>query len=399
MTINNLAKQQGTAIPDDGNCDEVKEALKGLSPNAGADKALCIETVSVRQGRSIPSAKKAKLAEILAFPQWCWDNAYGDLWKMMDRRLACRWSTKGVKIVDSKGKEHGHSTFDRFDLISAHSTAPQFSHQQALMPSEVDIPNNKITVAGGFSCVGWCSYGDQDYPLQTLDTNDLVEGSRVFYTTVKNQGEVGTIDTRLDMVFGAPGVLTLVVPVHGSQVRCDNAVPGMNSVGCVNALFPPTFQYSKSGPYSELAKHIELAQESGIPGAPGGVPLHRLVNPKLQVKNRNQSCPDRFNRPPGNSCDEYPMATTYEGGWTKGDLTVTESSPMPSWPWTKRTFPMCATPGVTWPLYNGIPEPDGLSACMINETHNSQGGNALNNELYRPQRIINMDPFFIEIVP
>ena len=57
------------------------------------------------------------------------------------------------------------------------------------------------------------------------------------------------------------------------------------------------------------------AQASGRPGAPGGTPLRRLVNPDLQERNGRTACPGRYTRPSGKSCDEYPFASTREGAF------------------------------------------------------------------------------------
>ncbi|MGV9567551.1 NucA/NucB deoxyribonuclease domain-containing protein [Streptomyces sp. NPDC003480] len=67
----------------------------------------------------------------------------------------------------------------------------------------------------------------------------------------------------------------------------------------------------------DIAANIRSIQaRGGHYGKPGsGHPLHREANETVADNQRNAVCP-RGQRPPrpGLSCDEYPLATTKEGG-------------------------------------------------------------------------------------
>lgn len=56
-----------------------------------------------------------------------------------------------------------------------------------------------------------------------------------------------------------------------------------------------------------IARNTKLAWESGLPGI-------LTANRGKQQANRAQACPRSFPRPHGGQCDEYPMASTDEGG-------------------------------------------------------------------------------------
>ncbi len=59
-----------------------------------------------------------------------------------------------------------------------------------------------------------------------------------------------------------------------------------------------TWRTSRASTRLNGARHIAAAQASGLPGARGsGAYLRRLVNPKLQRRNRSSSC--KKYRPPG----------------------------------------------------------------------------------------------------
>lgn len=117
-----------------------------------------------------------------------------------------------------------------------------------------------------------------------------------------------------------------------------------------------------------------LVQRAGTPA-----PLNRLVNAAQQTSNYNRSCPSSYPRPAGLSCDEYPFQSSQQGAATGG------GGP-------GRTFGGCQVP---LPAGTG---PSGYSACMIDNTQNSEGGSALGS-FYIDQRIFNADPFYVWITP
>jgi hypothetical protein len=198
-------------------------------------------------------------------------------------------------------------------------------------------------------------------------------------------------DNKITYFFTSPGFLpSTPTVVQPSQVRCDNALTVAGSTpGCVIPHFPPTMFYSLGGPYPELAHHIGVAQESGLPGAAGRTPLHRLVNPSLQNSNREAACPTNgYPRPVGKSCDEYPFASTREGAFT---ARTNPNQPLPA-----RTFGFCLIPE---PPGTG---PVGYSVCMINDSQNTNGGSALGrffgNLVTTGERVLEGDAFYVSIV-
>lgn len=81
----------------------------------------------------------------------------------------------------------------------------------------------------------------------------------------------------------------------------------------------------------------------------------------------------------GESCDEYPFASTYEGASTGGG--------------TARTFSWCQIT-LTNPPSTG---PVGCSVCMIDNAQKTYAGSVLNSVLYVPMRVIDNDPFYVDI--
>lgn len=128
-----------------------------------------------------------------------------------------------------------------------------------------------------------------------------------------------------------PGASSSTVLIgHALTVRCDNT-PRMSPVkfgGCVFSDVTPTYNISTTDPNAtvdQVAWHIWWAQQNlhnhwGWHGH--GPYLTRILgNQKLIDKNRDVACAGAPNpRPPGESCDEYPFASTYQGASLNADF-------------------------------------------------------------------------------
>lgn len=236
----------------------------------------------------------------------------------------------------------------------------------------------------GLSCSNRkvCSVSQRDWggPFNWNSTHYWSSG---FIKASVRKGKRAQMTGKWKFHFSAPGFSGWLnktgVELPTPNVRCDRADP-MNSasVGCVVPGFTPWVTYSLNGKYPTLARHIRDAQRTGLEGAyPRGTRLTRTSNKKTQGKNRDISCPESLYRPPGKSCDEYPFATVREGGASGGQV---------------RTHDWC---DVTGYLYGS--GATGSSRCMIDKTHNSKGGRALQT-FYSKNRILNGDKFRVRIV-
>jgi Deoxyribonuclease NucA/NucB len=90
-------------------------------------------------------------------------------------------------------------------------------------------------------------------------------------------------------------------------VRCDSQKGYKYPAGCANPSYTPTYVISSST-YPDIAK-FDKAQ---IAGHPSWATLTR-VSPAQADKNRSVACKG-FKPPPGKSCDEFPYASTSQGG-------------------------------------------------------------------------------------
>lgn len=203
----------------------------------------------------------------------------------------------------------------------------------------------------------------------------LSEG-KATYTAVVAAGLVadGKTSWSQELTNTLPNVTPGTFQFASQTARCDNAVSGNINTGCVNADVRPALQYSKSDPaVNETATHIAKAQGSDLPSL-----LHRETNAATITKNRTFSCSGVPSpRPTGKDCDEYPFASTKEGGNSTGGT---------------RTFADC---GITQTVNST--GPGGVSRCLIDSTDNQTAGRQL-AAMYLKNRVLDGDEFTVKIV-
>lgn len=159
-----------------------------------------------------------------------------------------------------------------------------------------------------------------------------VTGTWTHASTATNPGDIAFEAQDAEVIWTAPGTVNVVAEYDAPwlpRVRCDamaQSEAGSPQVGpgCVYPEFRPVMKYAMTGQwatYPELALHIRDAQSGyGVPGMSNGSPspptyLTRISMTDPQYKkNRDTACPETgLPRPAGDSCDEYPMASTWEG--------------------------------------------------------------------------------------
>jgi Deoxyribonuclease NucA/NucB len=122
------------------------------------------------------------------------------------------------------------------------------------------------------------------------------------------------IELRLRAFVGGLGPPLVIASTP--RPRCDAEAPGRQ--GCVWAGFNPTLTYSARR-MPEITGHIQRSQAAGQPGNRSSSRPLTKVSSAAQEMNRRRACPDalvkRYRRErSGGSCDEYPFASTAQGG-------------------------------------------------------------------------------------
>jgi len=313
---------------------------------------------------------------VVPIPTWC---AGGGVWgtrtevcDIEGATLTTYQVTNGVQTVT------GELQMDLFNYSYTAVDLPNWAHQLGVASYAGYGPALGASVSGAAVASGSCSPTGSTFPSQPLSPfNTMRSGESQFTTTATAIGAVGFCATTWNLVLTVPGHTPAALSTTLDEVRCDNAV-GANGfrparVGCVVPWYASAVSYSQSL-YPSLASHVARAQASGLPGNSFAAPLYRTTNNLIINANRNAACGGAPSIA-GLSCDEYPLASTYNGLAFGGTL---------------RTFTGC---NISAPAGAG---PTGASACMITATENSaQGG--LMAAFYYNERVLDPDPFRVAV--
>lgn len=132
-----------------------------------------------------------------------------------------------------------------------------------------------------------CTVFSSEFPPQPVTPSSVPFGVAAYDTTATAPGASGIVQGNISWFFtnpawAGPGTTH---PELSDVVRCDNNLPpvGQSWPGCIIWAYIPPMIYSLTGPFPELAAHIQAAQQSGLPGAyPNGLPLNRTANATLR---------------------------------------------------------------------------------------------------------------------
>ncbi|MGI5127475.1 NucA/NucB deoxyribonuclease domain-containing protein [Pseudonocardia sp. CA-107938] len=239
-------------------------------------------------------------------------------------------------------------------------------------------------------CEGGCSAPATAPVVDRLVEQGTVIDAPIHFESVPLTQGVATGRQTINMILTNPAAPTTVGTTAGDPktelgpVRCDNTLVDDDGVkqppGCVT-LAMPTLTFSKAK-VPGIARHIQLAQASGLPGGTAAAPLTRNTNDALKTTNGRLACPPG-KLPPEGSCDEYPLRSTQQGLAFPG-------------PQQRRSFDGCSFDGAyALPRLTG---PGGVSVCMVPiGEQRSQGGTT--KVFYTRNRLANGDKFLVAVTP
>ncbi|MFJ3513122.1 MULTISPECIES: NucA/NucB deoxyribonuclease domain-containing protein [Streptomyces] len=258
-------------------------------------------------------------------PNWCDDGARGKWY--VNRFKACGIFPGDLTITNPRT---GAVTGRMHYLVRAYAYSvrdqKKWAYQVELMEVTSSGSARGSSANGAAKCAGKCKVIESTFPSQLISQSKEPVGQFFQETTIKTspKGQKGEGQAKAVWRFtnplwaGPTNELSLPTP----PVRCDNAVPGTSKAGCVMPYIPELV-YAKNGPYPELARHIEYAQDTkNLPGKHGTTRyLTRLTDKEKKKANNRKACPPSLERPPGKQCDEYPFQSTWQGAATgSGDF-------------------------------------------------------------------------------
>lgn len=314
-----------TTVTTPTGCDHIRDRFPSLA-RQGKRKVLCVAPMAQRPGRSVLSSTSVA-DDPPPLPGWCIDlpdDQSKSAWKTR-RFAACLINYATVSVYDTTtGLLLGRTTVNYIHFIGMFYDSLELTDVFAIVRffSEGELaPDDAISFRLVASCSVGCTAGDFGPAITLPDSSTQSLTPPVPHLVNVPQGGERTVHTTYELQLTHPGGDTEVInyfpptqgPYPSPDIRCDRILSG---AGCVIPSFAPTL--NGLADYPAVSAHIRTAQAGGLPGAPGTTPLHRLADAAKAKKNRDLACPDSLPRPPGQTCDEYPMARTWEGAWTSG---------------------------------------------------------------------------------
>jgi Deoxyribonuclease NucA/NucB len=264
-------------------------------------------------------------------------------------------------IVDNNGTPKGTATLQTiyWQALSTKSLTWSMGGKAVVTEATGSAAKNS-TVNGTAVCSANCSVAGNSTTKLPLVVNEFMRGS--WTITASAPGATPLTSTqKMKITLASPAP---TVPGSGttpvlSTVRCDNsATLGNIGKGCVFPAVTPVFLLSGVAPPASPvhAAFVSSAQASlaGNPGRPDGTPLTRLADTAKRDANRAASCKGFVPTSSTDSCDEYPFASTYQGG-------------------------------------------AGAATAHVPGTDNSAGGSKL-SAFNQTNRVLDKDPFFVQVV-
>lgn len=271
--------------------------------------------------------------DVVPLPDFC--QEYGRGRWVYYRTQACAILTRTAYIYFPNGELAGTLNYIEVNFAYTSSIISAWAQQiQILMYGGTNAGLQPGTTVTGIGlCVNQCTTTRSEFPVQPVSTTTDPAGEAFFDSAITAPGARGFSYSVFRYTFQNVNWVPMTPgSAETPRLRCDNALPGSSTPGCVFPDYTPVHQYSRTGLYPELARHIADAQGSGLPGGPDDEALTRLTDRASIDNNRDRACPraDRggYPRPATKSCDEYPMASTHQGA---------ASSP----PGSARTFDYC----------------------------------------------------------
>ncbi|MDX3386539.1 hypothetical protein PV682_34590 [Streptomyces niveiscabiei] len=339
---------------------------------------ICIERSTLSGLPPLPGSETDQPLAGVAPPQWC-EDAQNRL--LATRTQACRIDA----LVYRTWKEQNGTKTQTGGVEIIVINYSYGSTSESRIAHQVDITAPKgwgAALSGSYIGSardgGACTKESGSFPTKPIQPlNKWHTGEAFFASAATAPGARGECITGWSLTFSTPGYPSAhyVDPAIG-EFRCDNDTAGRTKPGCVVPWYASALQYS-AAVNPELASHVSRAQASGLPGGTFEAPLTRTTDATVINNNRTKACGDAPSVT-GKSCDEYPVATSYQGLSAGG---------------TRRSFNGCGLNNI--PTQQG---PNGVSICMINASENdSQGG--LNSGFYRSERVLDKDPFRVLVTP
>lgn len=318
-----------------------------------------------------------------------------------DRGYVCRTSAGAISLFSKPVGTPGRVLVGEVVVIEQRESELKWNDNKWTERYSVQVVNSKdssattgttsISASGGcVSITGVCGVSGEN-TISSRTVSDGLDLNRTFTNTLNwpsgnRPTAVGRWQTSIKFKNGS----TVSAPsLNTPIIRCDNDPEMRGFYGCAYYQAPPILDYTtKPGALTSFKSHVLRAQQSGLPGAPGGAPLNRVYPPTIAL-NRSGACGGVTGPRDTVSCDEYPFASSDQGGRVGGPY----SGP-------PRTYDGCQVPLVPGMAKLSSPvgyyNDRGHSVCLIPISENNRAGTFL-SWFYTKSRVVSGDPYFVKV--
>jgi hypothetical protein len=234
----------------------------------------------------------------------------------INRFSECEWVTIHVdviKVVNGKPELEGTVDFDVKHQMTLNAKSANWSEKFSLSKAKTTRAGKGVHVDIAASSGGGTKATVHYSQGHVLDS---ASSGSVTYTTgtIPKKKINPKAKTHYTYTFTKAGYTPGTVSYDSAVYRCDNYY---GTSGCTLPDAPTGVSMINQPRIDEGIRNLRA--RGGHYGDPnGGKPLHWMINDKQKAKNRAAVCPKT---PPADmkhagrtSCDEYPFASTYEGG-------------------------------------------------------------------------------------
>jgi Deoxyribonuclease NucA/NucB len=283
-------------------------------PLAGAGAAQAAAAPAARDAVSLRSASVAPLAQ---FPRAAGQAAAAPCpipAQTFDRTRLCFREKMVLVILQNKVPVGGGVfTVTHYLHVNPKGTPKGTDYSEVVRISGVVLTGEAkgAVISLLDRCGRTCSAVGNNFPSGSVLRSGL-QGTLTFQDFLARGDETGVANsyTWIAEAAGLTAVASYQTPLF---YRCDNVITSWPQ-GCVFAQATPVMTSMLQLPH--IAANIRRIQNRGEHVGKIGSrrPLHRITSTAQANRNRNISCPRNLPRPKGESCDEYPFASTREGG-------------------------------------------------------------------------------------
>ncbi|MFB7506150.1 NucA/NucB deoxyribonuclease domain-containing protein [Streptomyces broussonetiae] len=240
----------------------------------------------------------------------------------INRYSECEWVSIHVdviKVIDGKPEIEGTVDFDVKHQMTLKVNSANWSEQFTVSKARTTRAGSGVAVDIG-AASGGGTKAAVHFPQGHILSSGAASGSVDYKTGAIPKGHVNAkAKTHYTYTFTKPGYTPGSVSYDSVVYRCDNYY-GSKRASRSGCAIPevPTAVSMVGIPYIDDGIR-RLRSSGGHYGDPyGGKPLHWMINPTQEDNNRKAVCPTKappdMQRAGRTSCDEYPFASTKEGG-------------------------------------------------------------------------------------